>query len=72
MEALIRWDRPDGEQIGPNIFIPIAEESGLINGIGMWVVRLSLPDAIGWEDINLSINVSASQLRNPEFPIQLG
>ena len=72
VEALIRWDRPDGEQIGPNIFIPIAEESGLINGIGMWVLRRAFADAIGWEDIKLSINVSAAQLRNPEFPVELG
>ena len=72
VESLIRWVRPDGQQIGPNIFIPIAEESGLINAIGLFVLRQSCKDALDWNDIKLSVNISAAQLRNPEFPIQLG
>lgn len=72
VEALIRWQRPDGKQIGPNIFIPVAEESGLINPIGLFVLRQSCRDALGWNGIKLSVNISAAQLRNPEFPIQLG
>ncbi|WAT17469.1 bifunctional diguanylate cyclase/phosphodiesterase [Aurantiacibacter sp. MUD11] len=72
VEALIRWTRPDGKHVGPNIFIPVAEESGLINQIGMWVLRQGCIDALGWDDIKLSVNVSAAQLRNPEFPVELG
>ncbi len=72
VESLIRWDRPDGKIMGPNVFIPIAEESGLINPIGLFVLRQSCMDALAWGDIKLSVNVSAAQLRNPEFPIQLG
>lgn len=72
VEALIRWERPDGEQIGPNVFIPIAEDSGMINAIGRWVLRQAFSDAMGWDEIKLSINVSAAQLRNPEFPLELG
>jgi diguanylate cyclase (GGDEF)-like protein len=72
VEALLRWERPDGVPIGPDVFIPIAEESGLIDPIGLWVLHKACNDAIGWEGIKLSINVSAAQLRNPEFPIQLG
>jgi diguanylate cyclase (GGDEF)-like protein len=72
VEALVRWERPDGLKIGPNIFIPIAEESGLVNGIGRWVLERALTDALAWGDIKLSVNVSAAQLRNPEFPIELG
>ncbi|WFL78183.1 bifunctional diguanylate cyclase/phosphodiesterase [Altererythrobacter arenosus] len=72
VEALLRWDRPDGEPIGPNIFIPVAEESGLINAIGLWVLRRACTDAMAWGDITLSVNISAAQLRNPEFPVQLG
>lgn len=72
VESLLRWDRPDGEPIGPNIFIPVAEESGLINAIGLWVLRRACTDALAWGDITLSVNISAAQLRNPEFPIQLG
>ncbi|MFZ1742157.1 MAG: EAL domain-containing protein [Pontixanthobacter sp.] len=72
VESLIRWERPDGRAIGPDVFIPIAEESGLINSIGLYVLRQSCRDAIGWNGIKLSVNISAAQLRNPEFPIQLG
>ena len=72
VESLLRWNRPDGKSIGPHIFIPIAEESGLINAIGLWVLRQACIDALGWNTIKLSVNISAAQLRNPEFPIQLG
>ena len=58
--------------IGPDVFIPIAEESGLIDPIGLWVLREACREAMGWDGIKLSINVSAAQLRNPEFPIQFG
>lgn len=72
VESLIRWERPDGKDIGPNTFIPVAEESGLINPIGLWVLRRGCTDALAWDDIKLSVNISAAQLRNAEFPIQLG
>lgn len=72
VESLIRWVRPDGQQVGPHIFVPIAEESGLINAIGLWVVRQACTDALQWNGIALSVNISAAQLRNPEFPVQLG
>jgi len=72
VESLIRWNRADGQRVGPNIFIPVAEESGLINAIGLWVLERSCRDALRWNDIKLSVNISAAQLRNPEFPIQLG
>ncbi len=72
VESLIRWERPDGKAIGPNVFIPVAEESGLINAIGLFVLRQSCKDALDWDGIKLSVNISAAQLRNPEFPIQLG
>ena len=72
VECLLRWDRPDGKAIGPNVFIPVAEESGFINAIGLWVLRQACCDALEWDDITLSVNISAAQLRNPEFPIQLG
>ena len=72
VESLLRWERPDGKVIGPGAFVPIAEETGLINAIGLWVLRQSCQDALGWGEIKLSVNISAAQLRNPEFPIQLG
>jgi diguanylate cyclase (GGDEF)-like protein len=72
VESLLRWERPDGKPIGPNVFIPVAEESGLINAIGLWVLRRACTDARGWSDLKLSVNVSAAQLRNPEFPVHVG
>lgn len=72
VESLIRWERPDGKRVGPNVFIPVAEESGLINPLGLWVLRRACLDAAAWDGIKLSVNISAAQLRNPEFPIQLG
>jgi len=72
VEALLRWDRKNGPPIGPNVFIPVAEESGLINPIGLWVLRESIRQAKCWEGITLSVNISVAQLRDPEFPIKLG
>lgn len=72
VESLLRWNRPNGEMIGPSVFIPVAEESGLINPIGLWVLRQAMADAGSWSEITLSVNISAAQLRNPEFPIKLG
>ena len=72
VESLLRWERPDGQIVGPTTFIPVAEESGLINPIGLWVLRQACCDALEWDGVTLSVNISAAQLRNPEFPIQLG
>ncbi len=72
VEALLRWQRADGAATSPGVFIPIAEKCGLIYPIGLWVLRQACTDAIDWDGIKLSINVSPAQLRNPEFPIELG
>ncbi|WP_339823458.1 bifunctional diguanylate cyclase/phosphodiesterase [uncultured Parasphingorhabdus sp.] len=72
VESLLRWARPDGEPMGPDVFIPIAEETGLINPIGLKVLRRACNDALAWDDITLSVNISPAQLRDVEFPIQLG
>jgi diguanylate cyclase (GGDEF)-like protein len=72
VEALLRWTRADGTPVSPAMFIPIAEETGLINAIGRWVLRQACADALPWDGIKLSVNVSPAQLRNPDFPIQLG
>lgn len=72
VESLMRWNRPNDKPIGPNIFIPVAEESGLISTIGLWVLRKACEDALPWGDLRLSVNISAVQLRDVEFPILLG
>ena len=70
-EALIRWIHPDRGFISPAKFIPIAEETGLINAIGEWVLREACLQAQRWnrsgyELPRIGINVSADQL-NPDF-----
>lgn len=72
VEALLRWNRHDGESISPNVFIPVAEESGIINPMGLWVMREAMTNACRWKGISLSVNISAAQLRNSEFAIKLG
>lgn len=72
VEALLRWARADGTMISPTMFVPIAEKCGLIYPLGLWVLRTACREALDWDGIKLSINVSPAQLRNPEFPIELG
>ncbi|AKH43678.1 diguanylate cyclase (GGDEF)-like protein [Altererythrobacter atlanticus] len=72
VEALLRWRREDGSEMSPSVFISVAEQTGLIYPIGLWVLRTACTDAANWDHIKVSINVSAAQLRNPEFPIDLG
>jgi EAL domain-containing protein (putative c-di-GMP-specific phosphodiesterase class I) len=71
VEALLRWNHPEDGEISPSQFVPVAEETGLINPIGMFVLRRACEDALRWPETNLSVNVSAAQLRNPDFPAQL-
>jgi len=70
VEGLLRWDRQGMAEIGPDRFIPVAEETGLIDRLGQFVMRRACRDAAGWPT-RLSVNVSSAQLRNPEFPRQL-
>jgi diguanylate cyclase (GGDEF)-like protein len=64
-EALLRWNHPERGQVGPDEFIPVAEDSGLITPIGEWVIRTACLEAAGWsEDISLAINISPVQFRN--------
>jgi diguanylate cyclase (GGDEF)-like protein len=68
-EALLRWVHPTRGAISPALFIPIAEDSGLIGRIGEWVMRTACKDAAQWpEDVRVAVNVSPSQFANPAFP----
>jgi diguanylate cyclase (GGDEF)-like protein len=71
VEALLRWE-PDGVAVEPSVFIAVAEETGMINSIGSWVLRRACMDALAWGDLKLAVNVSPAQLRNADFPVQLG
>jgi diguanylate cyclase (GGDEF)-like protein/PAS domain S-box-containing protein len=72
-EALIRWDHPQRGEISPGEFIPVAESSGLILGIGCWVLRTACRQLAVWEQdasmahLNLAVNVSARQFRSADF-----
>ena len=71
-EALVRWHHPEQGDIPPARFIPIAEESSLINQIGDQVLREACRQNRAWQDMGLppvvmAVNLSAMQLRQPEF-----
>jgi diguanylate cyclase (GGDEF)-like protein len=64
-EALIRWNHRDKGLIPPSDFIPLAEETGLINPIGDWVLRQACMEAVSWPaDLQVAVNLSAVQLKN--------
>ena len=67
-EALLRWQHATRGAIAPDIFIPIAEESGLILQIGEWVLRTACREAATWErPLVVAVNVSAVQLHSAQF-----
>lgn len=71
-EALLRWQDAEMGEIGPAEFIPIAEESGLVVGVGEWVLREACRQRQLWRQVGLelppvAINVSGVQLRNRDF-----
>jgi diguanylate cyclase (GGDEF)-like protein len=64
-EALLRWDDPEHGSISPAIFVPIAEETGLILQLGEWVVRRALRDCATWPSGVVSINLSTRHFQSP-------
>jgi diguanylate cyclase (GGDEF)-like protein len=63
-EALLRWDDPEHGIIPPSIFVPIAEETGLIVRLGEWVVRQALKECATWPSGIVSINLSTRQFQS--------
>jgi diguanylate cyclase (GGDEF)-like protein/PAS domain S-box-containing protein len=67
-EVLLRWTHPTRGNVPPSIFIPIAEESGLILKIGEWVMREACREAAAWmRPLTIAVNVSALQLTSDGF-----
>jgi len=77
VEALLRWNNPELGMISPAVFIPLAEQTGLINAIGEWVLRTACEKNKMWQDmglplIRIAVNVSVNQFRNMGFSNQVG
>ena len=71
-EALIRWNDLQGGLVPPADFIPLLEETGLIRDVGRWALHRAIMDKLRWQKAGLAVvpvavNVSALQLRNPDF-----
>jgi diguanylate cyclase (GGDEF)-like protein len=76
VEALVRWRHPTRGIVPPGLFIPVAEETGLIAEIGKWVLHRACSDiasllAQEGEPLHLAVNVSAVQFSNPDLPAQV-
>ncbi len=74
-EALMRWERTPDSVLPPSDFVPIAEETGIINELGSWALTQALCDLRRWIDdgvaaptTTMSVNVSPRQLADPSFP----
>ena len=76
-EALLRWEHPQRGLVSPAQFIPLAEETGLIVPIGLWVLQIACTQLKAWQqdaltrDLTLAVNVSAKQFRQADFVTQV-
>ncbi|MEP3046128.1 MAG: bifunctional diguanylate cyclase/phosphodiesterase [Roseibium sp.] len=66
-EALLRWHHPMKEMIPPDVFIPIAQNAGLMSDIGSWVLETAIADASAWPGQGVSVNICTSQLMQSSF-----
>ena len=67
-EALMRWEHPERGYVSPGMFIPVAEDSSLINNLGEWAIRRACDDAVQCPaSVRVAVNVSARQFTNPGF-----
>jgi diguanylate cyclase (GGDEF)-like protein len=65
-EALVRWHHPERGLVPPSVFIPLAEEIGLVGDIGEFVLSRAAREAAGWPaDLSVAVNLSPVQLRDP-------
>jgi len=75
VEALLRWKHPSFGSLGPDVFVPIAEQAGAIEPIGEWVMRNALAQAAQWRAAGLhmpvAFNVSGLQMQRGDFAVRL-
>jgi diguanylate cyclase (GGDEF)-like protein len=67
VEALVRWPAESARNISPEVFVPVAEEFGLIEDLGQFVLTEACRQGAAWPDIFISVNVSPIQFMNPNF-----
>ncbi|SFM45981.1 diguanylate cyclase (GGDEF) domain-containing protein [Gracilibacillus orientalis] len=72
VEALIRWEHGKKGRIPPSLFIPVAEEIGMIDQIGEWVLREACNQFVRWQEsgatpVIVAVNISAIELQQPDF-----
>jgi diguanylate cyclase (GGDEF)-like protein/PAS domain S-box-containing protein len=74
-EALLRWNDPEHGSVSPQVFIPLAEESGLIHALGDWVVRSAAEQCVAWRaaglELPVSVNLSARQLSREDLALRV-
>jgi diguanylate cyclase (GGDEF)-like protein len=77
-EALLRWEHPERGMIAPSVFIPVAEETGLILPLGLWVLRAACRQVHAWQGraaefaaLMISVNLSSKQLAQPDLVEQI-
>jgi diguanylate cyclase (GGDEF)-like protein/PAS domain S-box-containing protein len=73
-EALLRWQHPQRGMVMPDLFIPVAEETGLIGPLGLWVLRASCRQMKAWQErlpehaaLSIAVNVSTRQIAQPSL-----
>src|SRR5712692_8814262 len=77
VEALLRWQRANGDLVSPGEFIPLAEETGLIMPLGEWALRTACAQNKAWQDsglqaLRVSVNLSARQFQQTSLPDVIG
>ncbi|MBK8543719.1 MAG: EAL domain-containing protein [Caulobacteraceae bacterium] len=67
VEALLRWSHPTKGDISPGVFVPIAEEAGLMPALGAFVIERAFEESKAWPDLEISINLSPVQFRHVDL-----
>ncbi len=68
-EALVRWNHPVRGMVSPSLFIPLAEESGVILSLGEWILREACREAASWSiSLGIAVNLSPAQFRHGDLP----
>jgi predicted signal transduction protein with EAL and GGDEF domain len=67
VEALCRWHHPTRGSVAPSVFIPLAEQSGLMSQLGEFVLRRALTEGARWSNLTVAVNLSPLQIRDPKL-----